>query len=624
MTTRLGRFLPHLRSPHRHQVAACRAELISASSIQPAAIASASAHAHLPSISVMSLAASHASSEACTAPAPLVEMAGFVQVASLSVLSESARHHITLRHRESGEYHNLLLFTFPPAAGAVSDTPRLYCMEASCPHVGAPLENAHVQPADLDSDVDEPEVELTDVEDMVVVCPWHEYDFNLRTGESSHGLNACVYEVKTVESPSAGGGRTIWIEAPKPHDATSLARENDWELVERRPVSESFSRQYASLQSRIDPSEDMQNLSISPHSTPQSPPTSFAANVAAVSAPDPAPSTLVEWACLVLRSAEPARKVAYTQQAVREFRAGKIRTIGGGLPRARSSDDRQPAYRASAQVPDGQGWMPPLPERDEAINQAYDQAWEWRRPPSQVPPHTPPREDNTQMLDPTHMARRGKGGSQGSRIKMLHSLANIELWAIDLAWDIIARGQELAHRHAFAYFHATEEHRAPKLPPQFFSDFAKVAEDEAKHFSLLQERLWALDNIRFGQMPIHASLWDSALETCHSLTARLSIIHLVHEARGLDVNPQTIAKFARAKDEESTAVLNIIHMDEVTHVAAGHRWLTWLCHHSSVPNLNPVQVFRDEVKYNFVGRLKGPFNAPDRAKAGMVRLPIRC
>jgi len=54
------------------------------------------------------------------------------------------------------------------------------------------------------------------------------------------------------------------------------------------------------------------------------------------------------------------------------------------------------------------------------------------------------------------------------------------------------------------------------------------------------------------------------VRTAHSLQSRLSIIHLVHEARGLDVNPQTIERFRVAGDSESVKVLEIIHHDEIT------------------------------------------------------------
>lgn len=108
------------------------------------------------------------------------------------------------------------------------------------------------------------------------------------------------------------------------------------------------------------------------------------------------------------------------------------------------------------------------------------------------------------------------------------------------------------------------------LPPAFFADWAKVALDESKHFSLLCARLRAL-GAEYGVLPVHAALWESARVTADSLRARLAIIHLVHEARGLDVNPGTIEKFRRQGDKESVATLEIIHTDEVTHVTAGHR-----------------------------------------------------
>ena len=156
----------------------------------------------------------------------------------------------------------------------------------------------------------------------------------------------------------------------------------------------------------------------------------------------------------------------------------------------------------------------------------------------------------------------------------------------------------------------------PDLPPAFFSDFAKMALDESKHFSLLTSRLAALSpGTPYGSMPVHASLWESARVTFTSLRARLAIIHLVHEARGLDVNPGTIEKFRRAGDVDSVDVLNIVHRDEVTHVTTGHRWFTWICTKQGV---DPVQTFREEVKRCWRGDVKGPFNAEDREKAGMT------
>jgi uncharacterized ferritin-like protein (DUF455 family) len=101
------------------------------------------------------------------------------------------------------------------------------------------------------------------------------------------------------------------------------------------------------------------------------------------------------------------------------------------------------------------------------------------------------------------------------------------------------------------------------------------------------------------------------------LRSRLAIIHLVHEARGLDVNPGTIERFRRAGDADSVAALEIIHADEVTHVTSGHRWFTWLCEKQGM--LDPVETFREEVRNGWRGNVKGPFNIEDREKAGLSR-----
>ncbi len=50
-------------------------------------------------------------------------------------------------------------------------------------------------------------------------------------------------------------------------------------------------------------------------------------------------------------------------------------------------------------------------------------------------------------------------------------------------------------------------------------------------------------------------LWESAAATAHSLPARLAVEHCCHEARGLDVLPSTVAKFANNGDAESAALL---------------------------------------------------------------------
>ena len=155
------------------------------------------------------------------------------------------------------------------------------------------------------------------------------------------------------------------------------------------------------------------------------------------------------------------------------------------------------------------------------------------------------RDDRVTLVEPSKAPRLGKGGSPESRIAILHSLAHIESWAIDLSWDIVAR------------FGA-----ARRMPRAFFDDFVAVAVDEARHFSLLSARLEALGS-SYGALNAHDGLWNSATETAHSLEARLVIEHCVHEARGLDVLPSTIAKFRNGGDDESADLLeHIIYPEE--------------------------------------------------------------
>jgi uncharacterized ferritin-like protein (DUF455 family) len=59
--------------------------------------------------------------------------------------------------------------------------------------------------------------------------------------------------------------------------------------------------------------------------------------------------------------------------------------------------------------------------------------------------------------------------------------------------------------------------------------------------------------------------------------ARLAVVHMVHEARGLDVHPQTRLRFLNQNDMESVKLLDILYDDEITHVAAGIKWFQYSC-----------------------------------------------
>ena len=192
------------------------------------------------------------------------------------------------------------------------------------------------------------------------------------------------------------------------------------------------------------------------------------------------------------------------------------------------------------------------------------------------------------------MPKRRNFGSPAGRVALLHALAHIELNAIDLAWDIIARFAE------------------PGLPRDFAEDWVGVAAEEAEHFALLAARLAAL-GAAYGDLPAHDGLWEAAAATAHDLLARLAVVPLVLEARGLDVTPEMIRRLERAGDDDSAAILDRIYREEIGHVAVGVRWFEWLCRERRV---DAEAAFHECVRRHFTGTLKPPFNRAARDDAG--------
>src|SRR5262249_50269703 len=193
------------------------------------------------------------------------------------------------------------------------------------------------------------------------------------------------------------------------------------------------------------------------------------------------------------------------------------------------------------------------------------------------PPPRPARPERPSLRPPKEMAKRRAFGSPAGRVALLHALAHIELNAIDLAWDLVAR---------FC--------REP-LPRAFFDDWVAVAAEEAIHFDLLAMRL-ADFGARYGDLPAHDGLWESAAATADDLLARLAVGPVVLEARGLDVTPEMIAQLERVGDPPSAVVLQRIYHDEIGHVAVGVRWFERLCR---VRGLAPDRAFRDRVQRFF-------------------------
>ena len=201
-----------------------------------------------------------------------------------------------------------------------------------------------------------------------------------------------------------------------------------------------------------------------------------------------------------------------------------------------------------------------------------------------------------ELLPPREMPRRSLGNAAG-RTAFMHAIAHIELNAIDLAWDIVGR---------FAHV---------KMPRSFYDDWVRVGTEEAGHFALLAGRMDAF-GVVYGDHPAHDGLWEAAEATGGDLLARLAIVPLVLEARGLDVTPSMVTKFEAMGDTESAAVLSRIYEDEKGHVYVGASWFRYLCDREG---LSPEPTFHAMVRRYFRGALKPPFN--DRARSAACLTP---
>ena len=211
-------------------------------------------------------------------------------------------------------------------------------------------------------------------------------------------------------------------------------------------------------------------------------------------------------------------------------------------------------------------------------------------------PDNPARPERPELLPPNRMPKRGRGGSERGRIALWHALAHIEFVAIDLALDMAGRfGAQMGRA--------------------FVSDFLAVAADEAMHFALLQRRLKVLGS-NYGALPAHDGLWEAAEKTRHDVAARLAIVPMVLEARGLDVTPATLERLQAAGDILGTRILQRILDDEIRHVRIGTTHFIAFCERiGKAPEIH----WKKLVAQHFTGGLKPPFNDSARLAAGLSR-----
>ncbi|HEY0064139.1 MAG TPA: ferritin-like domain-containing protein [Telluria sp.] len=203
----------------------------------------------------------------------------------------------------------------------------------------------------------------------------------------------------------------------------------------------------------------------------------------------------------------------------------------------------------------------------------------------------PGRPVRPELVPPRLVGRRSMATAEG-RAMLIHSLAHIEFNAVNLALDALWR--------------------FPGMPARYYTDWLKVASEEAYHFTLLAAHLRTLGH-QYGDFSAHDSLWEMVERTCDDIVARMALVPRTLEARGLDAIPPLRAKLAQAGDLAAAAILDIILRDEVGHVQIGNHWYLHLCREQG---LDPGPTYDVLAARYRAPVLKGPFNIDARRLAG--------
>ena len=203
----------------------------------------------------------------------------------------------------------------------------------------------------------------------------------------------------------------------------------------------------------------------------------------------------------------------------------------------------------------------------------------------------PGRPQKPELVDPRKVPQRSFTTEKG-KLSLVHAIAHIEFNAINLALDAVYRFQS--------------------MPQDYYSDWLQVADEEAKHFTMLTSYLQD-HGVRYGDMPAHNGLWEMAVKTDVDVMVRMALVPRVLEARGLDVTPGMIRKLQDIGDDRLVSILQVIFDEEIGHVAIGTRWFHHMCDQRG---LDAEKTFLELIEKYMSGAKFGPFETDARIRAG--------
>lgn len=131
-----------------------------------------------------------------------------------------------------------------------------------------------------------------------------------------------------------------------------------------------------------------------------------------------------------------------------------------------------------------------------------------------------------------------------------HIMANHELQALEvMAWVLCA---------------------FPEAPAEFRRGLVDIMHDEQRHTRLHAQRAVAL-GLTFGDLPVNSYIWNKAM-AYRSVLDYLAGLPLTFENRNLDHTLEFAGYFRDVGDDESAAIMQSIHHDEIRHVRFGLEW----------------------------------------------------
>lgn len=201
-----------------------------------------------------------------------------------------------------------------------------------------------------------------------------------------------------------------------------------------------------------------------------------------------------------------------------------------------------------------------------------------------------------QIVSPTELPKIKNFNTLEGKKYLVHTILHIEYSAIDLALDAALRYKG--------------------MPDGYYKDWLEVADDEIRHFLMLEELLSELDG-KYGDFPVHKNLFE-AMEQTPDFLRRMAAVPRYLEANGLDQNPKIMQKLNSNRDPFNLKLLDVLRIileEEVDHVSKGDIWFKYEC---TRLNLEPESTYLEIIEDVFPGSTtrKMDLNFAARKQAG--------